>query len=102
MVRDYYFRNADYKLTYDLWDKVEEGSIKNIYPYTNQADFIFNSAAFYEYNLYKKHLEVILKDALDDKEYCQRARMLMECISEFETLSDTAVPDNSIIKEFIG
>lgn len=102
LVRDYYFRNADYKLTFDLWDKVEIGSEKNIYPFTGEADTIFNSAAFYEYNLYKKHLAEILKDAVNDSNYTEKTKILLDTTEEFESLEDFVVPQYSIVKEFIG
>lgn len=101
-VRDYYFRNADYKLSFDLWDNVEVGSKKNIYPYTEKADMVFNSAAFYEYSLYKKHLDIILKDALDDHIYKEKALTLLSSVADFESLADNYVPADSIIREFIG
>lgn len=101
MVRDYYFRSADCKLTFELWENVKKSSIKHIYPYTEKANYIFNSAAPYEYSLYKTHLELILKDAIPNSDYTEKVRPIISIMAEFNTLSDDVISNNSIIKEFL-
>ncbi len=102
MVRDYYFRNADYKLSFELWPNAEKGAEKNIFPYTDSADIIFNSALLYEIAAYRPHLAEILKDVPEDFEQKDTVREMLELSGGIAPIDEGIIPPSSIIKEFIG
>lgn len=101
MIRDFYHRNADYALTFRLWDGVEMGSRQNIYPFAPEADEWFNSACAYEYALYRKHLNRILPDDPEGMEYSEGVKRLRSLIADFADLDDSLVPEQSVLQEFL-
>ncbi len=101
LIRDYYHRNASYELTFSTWDKVEKGGEKNIYPFTENADIIFNSALAYEYAAYAAYLDVIFKNITKDDPYWENAQELFSAVLQFDRISNDYIPQSSIIREFI-
>lgn len=102
MVRDYNFRGTGCEKTLATWQSVRNGEFKWIYPYQNNADFVFNSELSYELCVMKKHA-VHLLQAIDSKsEYFISANRLLKFLKYFEEISDKWVPCNSILREFIG
>ncbi len=103
MVRDNQFRNADAEKTLDTWPKVRAGESVNIFPYSSSADVVFNSSTVYETNLLKTYAEPLLL-AIDESspQYIEAQRILgvMKYFVGIE--SSDAVPDESLIREFIG
>lgn len=102
LIRDYYFRKSDYDLTMELWPNVERGAEKNIFPYTDSADVIFNSSLLYESCIYKKYLLDIIKNMPDDDVYKPQIDELVEIVSSFGDISVDEVPKISLIREFVG
>ncbi len=102
LVRDFYFRNADYKLSFELWPYAEEGAKKNIFPFAERADVIFNSSLVYEAAVYYPHLKVIFKDVPTDFENYDTVCNLLSLSESFGPINTEAIPPSSIIKEFIG
>lgn len=101
LIRDYYYRNASYELTFSTWAKVEKGGEKNIYPLTENADNIFNSALAYEYAAYAGHLEAIFKNITEEDPYWENAQELFSEVRQFDRIAENFIPQNSIIREFI-
>ncbi len=102
MIRDSKFRNTDAAGTLSMWPSVQKGEIKNIFPYEETADEIFNSALTYEFSVYRSHAEPLLKKAAEVEEHRETAQRLLEFISHFEPISAAQVPGTSILREFIG
>jgi len=102
MVRDYKYRGHSPERTLELWDAVRRGEEKNIFPYQEEADVIFNSAMFYETGVLKSVAEPLLRDVSKDSPYYPKAKMMLDFIQYFEPISSESVPENSIIREFIG
>ncbi|MCD8390359.1 MAG: nucleoside kinase, partial [Firmicutes bacterium] len=102
LVRDTYFRNTSYTETFDLWGNQEIGSQKNVFPYTDSADVLFNSSLLYEYSVYKKHLLSIFKDARGDNKYITNINALRDLVNCFSEIDDDDVPKISLVREFIG
>lgn len=103
MVRDYKYRGHSAAQTIATWPKVRAGENKNIFPYNGAADVLFNSVLEYEIPLLKKYAEPILKEiGKDEPEHGVAVRLLkfLEFFSVIE--DDDAVPNNSIVREFIG
>jgi uridine kinase len=84
-VRDARDRGHAVRDTIRMWDKVRDGENRNIFPYQENADTMFNSALVYEQGALKLLAEPLLA-ALD---------WFLPVPTEF-------IPENSILREFIG
>ncbi len=103
LVRDYQYRGHSAQATISSWPKVRAGEDKNIFPYNDQADVLFNSVHIYELAVLKKYAEPLLRQIKkDEPEYCEAVRML-RFLRFFRTIEDDSIiVNNSIIREFIG
>ena len=79
------------------------GEDKNIFPFSNEADVLFNSVHLYEIGVLKKYAKPLLEQVSpDEPEYGDAVRML-NFLRFFETVEDDSViVNNSILREFIG
>ncbi|MCX7715414.1 MAG: nucleoside kinase [Clostridia bacterium] len=102
LIRDYYFRNSDYKYTFELWPNVEAGAKKNIFPYVDHADVIFNSSLLYELCVYKRHLNEVFKDASEDDPNYEMISHLMSIVNSFCSIEPHITPGASLVREFVG
>ena len=103
MVRDYNFRGYSAKHTINTWHKVNNGEEKNIFPYQEEADIIFNSACVYELAVLKKYAKPLLEEIKSDDEAYIEANRLLKFLQYFIELEDTSdIPSTSILREFIG
>lgn len=81
---------------------MRKGEEKNIFPYQENADMMFNSALIYELSVLKAYVEPLLKQIdRTDKNYYQ-AQRLLEILSNFKAMPDKEVPFTSILREFTG
>lgn len=103
MVRDNLYRGYNAQSTIRNWPKVREGEDKNIFPYSGEADVLFNSYHVYEIAVLKKYAEPLLRQiAPGEPEYAEAVRML-KFLRFFRTIEDDSIiVNNSIIREFIG
>ncbi len=103
LVRDYQFRNSDARDTIRSWPKVRRSEDENIFPYISKADIFFNSNCIYELAVLKKYAEHLLKRVRrNEPEYAEAQRMLA-FLKYFDVIYDESrIPNNSIIREFIG
>ncbi len=103
IVRDYKYRGHSAANTIALWPKVRAGEDKNIFPYNGEADVLFNSALVYELAVLKKYAMPLLGSVRSDEpEYSEAVRM-MKFIKFFDDIEDEdIIPNNSIMREFIG
>jgi uridine kinase len=110
MLRDAAHRAYNPEKTLLHWHYVRASELRNIIPYINNTDYIINSAMPYELSIYRpKLLEEfnawVLKyqdDPLREDAF-QRAARIRKVLSAVEPLSDDrVVPDNSVLREFIG
>lgn len=110
MLRDASHRAYDPTKTLLHWHYVRASELRNIIPYVNTTDYIVNSAMPYELPLYKTKLFEDFKrwteDYADDPlradafERASRVYRLMKSLTPLE--DDSVVPENSVIREFIG
>ena len=103
LVRDYQFRGHSAQSTIASWPKVRKGEDKNIFPFSGEADVLFNSVHIYELSVLKKYAEPLLRSVgREEPEYAEAIRML-KFLQFFKTIEDDSViVNNSIIREFIG
>lgn len=102
IIRDSRFRNTDAAGTLDMWGDVQKGEIKNIFPYEESADVIFNSSLSYEFAVYRQLAEPLLSDALSNSVHRKTAERLLEFISHFAPIPSDFVPGTSLLREFVG
>lgn len=102
IVRDKNFRNTDPSKTLDMWNSVRKGEHKWIYPHMEGADYIFNSELGYELLVLKKYGVESLKKIPYDSENYVRANTLLKFLKVYRSIPDEAVPNNSLLREFIG
>uniref|UniRef100_UPI0025F717F2 uridine kinase family protein n=1 Tax=Treponema sp. TaxID=166 RepID=UPI0025F717F2 len=102
IVRDSQFRGKSAADTIGMWDNVQKGERLHIFPFQNNADAMLNTALDYELAVLKVYAEPLLRCVRpDQKEYSEASRLL-QFLNCFSTLPATAVPNQSIIREFIG
>ena len=102
LVRDARFRGNGAKHTLSVWDNVRKGEERNIFHFQDRAEFIFNSALLYEIPVLKGIALPLLNELMPkDPEYSE-AQRLLHFLEPFRTLSIDAVPDHSLLREFIG
>ena len=103
MVRDYKYRGHSAQSTISSWPKVRAGEDKNIFPFSNEADVLFNSVHLYEICVLKKYAVPLLEAITpEEPEYGDAVRML-NFLRFFTTVEDdSAIVNNSILREFIG
>lgn len=102
IVRDSQYRSQDALSTLRRWQSVRKGEEKNIFPYQEEADVMFNSALVYELGVFRKYAFPLLRAVQrEEREYADACRLL--CLLEhFPDIPDDNVPLNSILREFIG
>lgn len=102
-VRDYETRGASVQRTLEMWDSVQRGERRWIYPYQEQADVIFNSSTLYELAVLKKHIFPLLT-AVQPEDTCYEAVQNMVKVLNYiqEADADDEIPPTSLIREFIG
>ena len=102
IVRDNQFRGYSAKETISTWDNVNLGEEKNIFPFQEDADSIFNTSLIYELGVLKNKAMPLLKEITNDEVEYAEARRLMELLRYFEPIPEEIVPSNSLVKEFLG
>lgn len=102
IVRDHQFRGNDAAETISTWNYVTRGEERNIFPFQENADVIFNSATIYELSVLKQYIEPLLfKIDRSMPEYVD-AKRIIKFLDYFLAANADAIPNNSIIREFIG
>ena len=102
IVRDARERGYSAHDTIKRWDSVRNGERKNIFPYQEYADVMFNSALAYEMSALKTYAEPLLRQVpFGTPEYIE-AKRLLAFLDWFLPLDNELIPDNSILREFIG
>jgi uridine kinase len=103
ILRDNTHRGHNAQSTIKQWPSVRKGEEKNIFPFQEEADVIFNSALVYELAIMKKYAEPLLNEITPlDSEYSE-AKRLLKFLSYFKSIdNDNLVPNTSILREFIG
>jgi len=102
IVRDAQTRGYTARDTIARWPKVRRGEHKWIFPYQENADVMFNSALAYELAVLKPLAEPLLLQIEPGKPEHVEAKRLLSFLQWFESCLPDLVPDNSLLREFIG
>ncbi len=103
MIRDYYFRGSSIENTLNMWEGVCREEIKTIIPFKDSADTVVDTTHFYEPCIYHHYLLPIIKESkVTREEHKQKLDELIACLDGFYDAPCEVVPENSMIREFIG
>ena len=102
MIRDARTRGSSAKNTIDMWPSVRRGEEENIFPYQDSADVVFNSALIYELAVLKQYAEPLLFGIDPSEPEYVEAKRLLKFLDYFVGVDSNLIPNNSILREFIG
>lgn len=102
IVRDNRTRNYPVERTLKQWASVREGEEKYIFPYQDEADAMINSAAIYEIGVLKTYVEPLLYSVENTSPYYEDAKRLINFLRLFLPIPADSIPEDAIIREFIG
>ncbi|MBI5154910.1 nucleoside kinase [Candidatus Poribacteria bacterium] len=102
LVRDFNYRGYDAVDTLRRWPSVRRGEERNIFPYQENADVIFNSSLPYELAVLKTFAVGVLKRVKREHEEFSEAARLIKFLSYFREIEPDLVPRHSLLREFIG
>ena len=102
MVRDNQFCGYSARETIGRWATVRRGENRNIFPYERNAEVAFNSSLDYELPVLKSFAEPLLQRIKPHDLLYNEAVRLARFLRNFVPISANHVPDDSILREFIG
>lgn len=102
MVRDSQFRGYKALHTLQMWDSVVEGEEKNIFPFQEEADSMFNSSLIYELAVLKDYAIPLLEEIDNSNPEYSEAKRLHRMLGYFESIPADYLPNNSLLREFVG
>ena len=101
-IRDAKYRGYHAADTIKRWPSVRKGEERNIFPYQENADVMFNSATLYELGVLKKYAYPLLESVLENQDEYSEAVRLLEFLSYFKPINDDEIPPTSLLREFLG
>jgi uridine kinase len=110
MVRDAVHRAYKPQQTLEHWHYVRRSELRNIIPYINTTDYIVNSALPYELPImrvrlldhFEKWAEQYRDDPLREDAFTRAERVVHLLRSVTPVEDDSAIPPDSLLREFIG
>ena len=102
IVRDARDRGYTAQDTIGRWEMVQRGEKRYIFPYQENADAMFNSALAYELAALKPLVEPLLRQVPHSRPEYIEAKRLLSLLDWFSPLAADLIPDNSILREFLG
>lgn len=102
IVRDYKFRGSSAEHTLGMWENVLFGEKKYIVPYKYSGDITINSIHIYEPCITAAEAVPILSEVTESSEEYAYAQYLIERAAKFSSISEKYVPENSLMREFLG
>ena len=102
IVRDNQFRGYRALHTLNMWDSVVSGEEKNIFPFQEEADSMFNSSLIYELAVLKDYAMPLLEEIPKSEPEYAEAKRLHRMLGYFESISAEYLPNNSLLREFVG
>ena len=102
-VRDFETRGSSVENTLSMWDSVQRGERRWIFPFQENADVIFNSSTVYELAVLKKHIYPLLTAIQPENQYYDEVRAMFNIMNYvLEAAVDDEIPPTSLVREFIG
>ncbi len=102
IIRDNRTRGYNVENTLKIWPSVREGEEKHIFPFQYTPDITVNTALLYEIGVLKTYVEPLLYSVDSDSEYYEEAKRLLNFLRNFLPIPSDSIPQDSILREFIG
>ena len=102
IVRDARTRGNSAAATIAMWPSVRRGEEQYIFPFQESADVMFNSALVYELAVLKVYAQSLLFGIDQGSKEFVEARRLLKFLDYFVPVASGDIPNNSLIREFIG
>ena len=102
MIRDNATRGMSAADTIARWPSVRRGEERNIFPYQEEADVMFNSSLFYEIAVLKPYAEPLLREIPNTRPEYATAQGLLKFLDNFHTIVTDEIPPTSVLREFVG
>ena len=102
MIRDYKFRASSVDNTYKLWKNVTAGEDMYLFPYRDNADIKGNTIHLYEPCVIKNQALPLLRDSEVSAEFKEDAEKLCAALERFHDINENEVPEDSLLREFLG
>lgn len=105
IVRDNRTRGISPEANILRWPSVRRGEERNIFPYEENAEVVFNSSTLYDLPLLKYYAEPLLYGITESSPAYEKAHKLLSFLENIVALKPSeiaVVPPTSIMREFIG
>lgn len=102
IVRDFRTRGYSVESSLESWGRVRAGEEKHILPQIHRANKVINTSLAYEVGALKVLASPLLLSVPSSSEWYGEARRLSSFLKQFFTINCEYVPEDSIIREFIG
>ena len=102
MIRDNATRGTSAADTIARWPSVRRGEERNIFPYQEEADVMFNSSLFYEIAVLKPFAEPLLREIPNTRPEYATAQGMLKFLDNFHTIVTNEIPPTSVLREFVG
>jgi uridine kinase len=102
MIRDAMTRGYTAQDTLDRWESVRRGEKRNIFPFQENADVMFNSSLFYELSVIRPFAEPLLLQVDRKSPRYIEVKRLLAFLGWVRGSGAEYVPGDSLLREFIG
>lgn len=102
LVRDHRIRGYTVEEVLKSWEEVREGEEKYVFPFQDEADYVLNTANVYEIGVLKVYAEPLLYTVSPSSPYYEEAKRILNLLRLFLVIPEKYVPDDAILREFIG
>ncbi len=102
MIRDYKFRASSVENTYRMWDSVRMGEDKYLFAFKDYADLRINTIHIYEPCIFKSIAIEMLSTVDESSIYYRDAKKLIRALNKFTQIDPESVPEDSLLREFLG
>ena len=102
IIRDFRTRGKSGEDSLASWESVRRGEEAYIFPYTDSADAIINTAYTYEIGVLKVYVEPILYSIDINSKYYNEARRIIDHLKTFYPIPSEYVREDNLLREFIG
>ena len=102
LVRDYKFRGNSVEETFKMWITVRYGEDSYLFPFKDNADIRINTIHLYEICVLRDLAAELLEQVSDSSEFYKESQRLIRSLHKFPKIDSSLVPENSLLREFIG
>ncbi len=102
IIRDHRFRNTHVYETLNMWPVVCSGEKKYIDPFKETSQIFIDSCISYEPCIFRSYLETIIKNSDKSNVKYKQLLEIYDKLSNFKNLDSSIIPEDSILREFVG